>query len=70
MFSCKVEKSLGQASYTLNRLYLFDQESLLSTFRSVSHWIQTDALTNKDISLELQASVSYGYNFNKSLGAG
>ena len=38
----------------LNRLYLFNQENLLSIFHFVSHWIQTDALPNKDVIVEVQ----------------
>ena len=37
----------------LNKLYLFNQENL-SIFHFVSHWIQNDALPNKDVSVEVQ----------------
>ena len=69
-FHAKLRRPWVRPVALLNRLYLFDQECLLSTFHFVSHWIQTDALANKDISLALQASTSHGYNFNKSSVAG
>ena len=38
----------------LNRLYLFNQENLLSIFHFVSHWIQIVVLPNKDVRVEIQ----------------
>ena len=53
-FHANLKRPRVRSIALLNRLHLFNQENLRSIFHFVIHWIQTDALPNKDVIVEVQ----------------